>query len=290
MPNKKGESYMSRKKLNYSLVGSVYNMFSELPYQEETIIKLPNINLNTLEEIDLYTSRLSITEFYQTLPESLQNKNLFSIRVENSDTQTYYYIRTIMNNPQIYNILRSIKKQKVLLTNGYKTLSLVPICSLVNDCWEKIEQALKNRDEDTLGKYFSPNSSYYFKLIRHINSGYDFGMEEKMLEELKLEFRDYRIFRKAYIAQEKEKYKTYLSTNVKKVSKDTYFLPGNEYPYSDKEYRDHSTYLFNTQTDKEEFLEPEEYAECNPYYNDPGPQKKLTIKPKKKVVSSKDES
>lgn len=281
---------MPRKKLTYSLIGAVHNMFSKIPYQEETTVRIPNINLNTLEEIDYYTSGLSITEFYQALPESLQSKNLFSIRVENRDTQTYYYIKTIMNDSQIHNIIENLKKQKILLTNGYKTLTLVPICTLVNDCWKKIETALKNRDAETLGQYFSPNSSYYFKLIRHINSGYDYGMEEKMLDELKLEFRDYHIFRKAYIAQKKHKYLSNSTITINNYPKEKYLPLENKYPCSDAEYRTYSTYLFNTQTDKEEFLEPEEYAECNPYYDDPGPQKKNNNKAKEKKLSSRNEN
>lgn len=279
---------MTRKKINYLLVGSVYNKFSKEQYQREMIVQIPNVNLNSLEAIDYYTSGLSIAEFYQALPELLQNKNMFSIRVENTDNQTYYYTKAIFSDPELHRILQQVKKKKVLLTNGYKTLSLVPSCTLVNKCWEKIETALKNRDIETLEQYFSSNSSYYFKLIRHLNSGYDYGIEERALEDLKLEFRNYHIFRKVYITQKKNN--IIASNYMHIISPEKHQPPENQFPYSDAEYRAHRTHQFNTQSDKEEFLEPDEYAECNPYFDDPGPQ--LIKKPKenKKIYSSKDEN
>ena len=151
-----------------------------------------------------------------------------------------------------------VKKKPVLLEEGYKTLSLVPVCPLVNSYWKKIEEALNQKNFDTIGEYFSEQSKYYFKLTRYLESAYDYGEKEKALEKLKLEFRDYRIFRKVYV---KENY--YTKSTPKNITSATplqeksnfYFQPApSAKEESDVDFLWRMTHIFNTQGENEEFL------------------------------------
>lgn len=284
----------------YELIGSLYRQYEKQPYQNEQIISLEDIPLNSLENIDKLTSSMTTMDLIEMLPEKMQDKNHFSIRVWNHYSDNYYYVKTIFDNPEINSLLMQIQKKTVLLEEGYKTLSLVPICPLVNSYWKKIEDALNKKDLSTIGEYFSEQSKYYFKLERYLESGYDYGEKEKALENLKLEFRDYRIFRKVYV---KENYYT------KATPKNSIFLmePQKKSKYETPHYQTSKpsnsknmdtdtdfilqmTHNFNTQGEKEEFLEPEEYAMCNPgFYDSPAP-KLIKTRSKKPRKSSRDEN
>lgn len=274
----------------YELIGSLYRQYEKEPYQNEQVISISGISLNSIEDIDKLTSSMTTIDLLEMLPESVQDKNHFSIRVWSRYSDKCYYIKTIFNNPEIHSLLMKVKKKPVLLEEGYKTLSLVPVCSLVNSYWEKIEEALNKKDFDTIGEYFSEQSKYYFKLTRYLESAYDYGEKEKALETLKLEFRDYRIFRKVYV---KENY--YTKTISKSAASPRTLQEKSNFATSAKEESDidflwRMTHMFNTQGESEEFLSLEEYAMCNPGYDDiPAPQltKSRSKKPKK---SSRDEN
>lgn len=278
----------------YELIGSLYRQYEKEPYQNEQIISIPGISLNSIEDIDKLTSSMTTMDLLEMLPEPMQDKNHFSIRVWSRYSDKCYYIKTIFNNPEIHSLLMKVKKKTVLLEEGYKTLSLVPVCPLVNSYWEKIEEALNKKDFDTIGEYFSEQSKYYFKLTRYLESAYDYGEKEKALENLKLEFRDYRIFRKVYV---KENYytktipKSTTSPKTLQEKRDFYFQPATSAKQeSDIDFLWRMTHMFNTQGKSEEFLSPEEYAMCNPGCDDiPTPQ--LTkSRSKKQKKSSRDEN
>ena len=164
---------------------------------------------------------------------------------------------------------------------------------MVNKYWKKIEDALEKRDVDTLGKYFSVNSSYYHKLIRYLNSGYDEGAEFSALENLKLEFRDYHIFRKAFVA-ENNYHSSYSTSDTKKSSttSNPAATPMAEFSVGEEEYRSSLTQKFNLQGKNEEFLTPREYAECNPGFDDIGPPQYVRKRnaPRKPLKNSHDEN
>lgn len=275
----------------YELIGSIHRQYEKEPYKQQEVISIPGISLNSLENIDRFTSSMTEMDIMEALPEQMQDKNHFSIRVWTHFNDNIYYIRTIFNDPEIHELLLQIEKKAVLLDGRYKTLSLVPKCPLVNNYWEKIEQALNTKDLDALGQYFSTQSKYYFKLERYLNSGYDYGEKEKALQELKLEFRDYRIFRKVYVSQKRNYYaSTPVSRKNKNVTPAIFFEAEATFPHSEDDYREDMTYLFNTQSEKEEFLSPEEYEMCNPgFYDTPAPRlvKSRRTRPKK---SSRDEN
>ena len=274
----------------YELIGSLYRQYEKEPYQNEQVISISGISLNSIEDIDKLTSSMTTIDLLEMLPESVQDKNHFSIRVWSRYSDKCYYIKTIFNNPEIHSLLMKVKKKPVLLEEGYKTLSLVPVCSLVNSYWEKIEEALNKKDFDTIGEYFSEQSKYYFKLTRYLESAYDYEKKKKALETLKLEFRDYRIFRKVYV---KENY--YTKTISKSAASPRTLQEKSNFATSAKEESDidflwRMTHMFNTQGESEEFLSPEEYAMCNPGYDDiPAPQLTKSRK-KKKKKSSRDEN
>lgn len=278
----------------YELIGSLYRQYEKELYQNEQIISIPDVSLSSLENIDKLTSSMTTMDLLEMLPETMQDKNHFSIRVWSRYSDKCYYIKTIFNNPEIHSLLMHVKKKPVLLEEGYKTLSLVPVCPLVNSYWEKIEEALNKKDFDTIGEYFSEQSKYYFKLTRYLKSAYDYGEKEKALEKLKLEFRDYGIFRKVYV---KENYysktvpKSSISPSEHTKKTDFYFQTATSInKESDMDFLWRMTQIFNTQGKNEEFLEPEEYAMCNPGCDDISAPQLTKSRSKKPKKSSRDEN
>ena len=130
-------------------------------------------------------------------------------------------------------------------------------------------------------------------MIRYLNSGYDEGAEFRALENLKLEFRDYHIFRKAFVA-ENSYHSSYSASDTKKSSttSNPVDTPMAEFSVPDSEYLSSLTHHFNVQGGDEEFLTPREYAMCNPGCDDIGPPQYVRKKnaPRKPLKNSHDEN
>lgn len=288
---------MARKKFEYQLVGSIYDPYASNPFQEQESITVPGLSLDCLEDIDFYTTQFRRGEFVEQLPSYYRDKTHFSILVFNNYQDSSYFIKVIFKDDlygeEFASLIPSIRPQNVFLDDKYKRLALLPQSELVNKYWKKIENALEKRDVDTLGKYFSVNSSYYHKLIRYLNSGYDEGAEFRALENLKLEFRDYHIFRKAFVA-ENSYHSSYSASDTKKSSttSNSVATPMAEFSVDEEEYRSSLTQEFNLQGENEEFLTPREYAECNPGFEDIGPPQYVRKKnaPRKPLKNSHDEN
>lgn len=286
---------MARKKFQYKLVGSIYHPYALNSFQEEEFITIPGCSLERLEDIDFFTMNFYRSEFSQHLPSYYQDKNHFSIRVFNNYQNSSYFIKTIfrddLNGEDFFSLIPQIKQKKVLLDDKYKTLSLLPQSNLVYEYWKKIETALENREVDKLGKYFSTNSSYYHKLVRYLSSGYDEGAEFQALEALKLEFRDYPVFRKVFVFESSSYSNDNSKKNVDSSSNSIVTTPMAEFPISDSEYLACLTHDFNMYGETEEFLTPEEYSLCNPGCCDLGPQYVRKSKPsRKETKNSHDEN
>ncbi len=284
---------MARKKFQYKLVGSIYYPYVISPFQAEEFITVPGHSFEQLEDIDSFTMSFYRGDFSQHLPSRYQEKNHFSIRVFNNYQNSSYFIKTIfkddLHGEDFSSLIPEIQQKTVLVEEKYKTLSLLPQNDLVYKYWKKIENALENREVDKLGQYFSENSSYYHKLVRYLSSGYDEGAGVRALEALKLEFRNYTIFRKVFVFENSSSYsnghfpKPRVSSNLCSTP------PMAEFPISDLEYLDCLTYNFNTQGAKEEFLTSEEYSLCNPGCCDLGPQYVRKSKPSRKILRNSHE-
>lgn len=282
---------MGKKKFSYVLVGSVYEQ-GDKNYSSEEIITLPEIEDNSLEAIDFYTTGEMKSDFVSNLPEKYRNKNSFSIRVTNNQTGRTYHVKTIFDNFELHEEISNIRKRTVNLDAGYQTLSLLPVSDLVDKSWLRVKEALANKDMEVLGSYFSPNSTYYFKLNRYLNSTYDYGQEEQVLDNLYTEFRDYHIFRKAYVAQQ-GKVKN-LRPKASKKS-DMFSQPMIvKRPEFGTDYVQQQVVAYNTRGEKEEFLEPDEILEFQDFQDDGYEayshiKKKEQAKVMKKKRSSRDE-
>ena len=284
---------MARKKFQYKLVGSIYYPYAVNLFQGEEFITIPGSPFEQLEDIDAFTMSFYRSEFSQHLPSRYQEKNHFSIRVFNNYQNSSYFIKTIfkddLHGEDFPSLIPEIRQKTVLVEEKYKTLSLLPQNDLVYKYWKKIENALENREVDKLGQYFSENSSYYHKLVRYLSSGYDEGAGVRALEALKLEFRNYPIFRKVFVFENSSSYSDghFLKP---KVSSNSYSTPPMaEFPISDLEYLACLTHNFNTQGAKEEFLTSEEYSLCNPGCCDLGPQYVRKSKPSRKILRNSHE-
>ena len=64
----------------YELIGSLYRQYEKEPYQNEQIISIPGISLNSIEDIDKLTSSMTTIDLLEMLPEPVQDKNHFSLR------------------------------------------------------------------------------------------------------------------------------------------------------------------------------------------------------------------
>ena len=185
----------------YSLIGFVYNKNSSYPYQQIEVINIPNMSFDSLEDIDSYTCNPTMTIFKQKLPDKFQNKNAFAIQVVDRLTQEAYFIKPIFDQSELKILLNSIVKKEGFIDEQEKELSIIPEILLVEESWKKVQTAIKNRNLALLEEYFSNNRSYYSKLSNYIHKEHGHSDMKKDLEALKSEFRDYPIFRNAFVAQ-----------------------------------------------------------------------------------------
>lgn len=282
---------MGHKKFSYALVGSVYDQGNK-NYSSEEVIILPELVDNSLEAIDFYTTGVMRSDFIKNLPEKYRNKNSFSIRVTNNRTRRTYHIKAIFDDVELHEAISDIRKRTVFLEDGYQTLSLIPLGSLTDKYWSRVQEAITRKDISLLGSYFSPNSTYYFKLTRYLNSAYDYGQEGPTLDNLYTEFRDYHIFRKVYVAKN-SRIKNFSSSVVNKPSLFSEPLAVKR-PEFGQDYVQQQVVAYNTRGEKEEFLEPDEILEFHDFQDDgyeayPQLKKNEQAKVMKKKRSSRDE-
>lgn len=282
---------MPKNKFSYDLIGSVYDGKSN-SYLQETIISLPDIEEDNLVAIDTYTTGMHQLDFMKTLPEKYQDKNSYSIRVTNNTTGYHYYVKAIFHQPELHEELASIKKETVMLGASYKAVQLMPRGPLVDECWGLVTEALDKRDRDLLEHYFSPKSTYYFKLNRYLNSSFDYGVGEQELHSLYMEFRDYPLFRKVFVARDKKikNFGTHISKKHPALIEPTVL----KMPEFGADYIQQQVIDYNTSGKKEEFLDASEILgfwdlEDDGYGAYPQLKRKAVAKQKKKTRNSHEE-
>lgn len=254
---------MATSTYSYALVGSFYDKATKNYHNQESIV-LDNVSLDSLENIDLFTTGLSYANFYKGLPKHYQEKNQFSIRVTNNRTGAQHFLRTIFSQPQLHDALQEVRSKTVLLVDrGYQTLSLLPLSSFIENHWKDICQLLQQKDEDKLATYFGRNSSYLFKLQRYMNSSFDEGYESEVLRTLCIEFRDYPVFRKFFLESNKKTGTFYMNTPKDTlIYKQPMVLKPAEFG---KDYIQNQVNSYNNLGEKEEFLTAEEILEFHPF-------------------------
>lgn len=239
---------------HYDLVGSYYDKFAKgNKYKEEEIIKIPGVTLNSLEDIDKFTSSMSLSSFYNRIDKNYQNKNTISIRVTKSDGSCYYQ-SVIFNTKDLASIIDSIKKSKVYRNNGYNTIKKITTNNpLFNNAWLEVESKIINKDKKWLYGVF--NDKNYLTLINRYVNGDTYDSEAvNLLVELKEGFREYSVFRK-YLTN-KDKKKDYRRVSkVQNINIIEENIPQNT---SLKKYDAKSTNYIPIDDDKEEFFDDKE--------------------------------
>ena len=189
---------------HYDLVGSVYDKYAKgNKYKEEEIIKIPGVTFNSLEDIDKFTAGLTgAYDLSNRLDDKYQEKNTFSIRVNNND-KSFYYKSIIYNNPDLIKIIESLKRNSVYTTHGYRTIKMYNGNNpLFLDAWLDVEKKIIEKDSEWLSRVFGENSSYYTLINRYIK-GDPFENGDLILE-LEEAFRNYEVFRKYLTNKDKK--------------------------------------------------------------------------------------
>ena len=189
---------------HYDLVGSVYDKYAKgNKYKEEEIIKIPGVTFNSLEDIDKFTAGLTgAYDLSNRLDEKYQEKNVFSIRVTNTD-KSFYYKSIIYNNLYLIKIIESLKKDSVYTTHGYRTIKMYNGNNpFFLDAWLDVEKKIIEKDSEWLSRVFGENNSYYTLINRYIK-GDSFENGVLMLE-LEEAFRNYEVFRKYLTNKDKK--------------------------------------------------------------------------------------
>lgn len=256
---------VAKGKYTYELMGASYDPYQKGSYHNQEVIRLKEVSLNTLEEIDVFTCDKSQINFTSYLPERYQDKNHFSIRVINNYTDSSYFVRTIFSHPELKELLAGIKRVTITIDGKHKTIARVPSTPLSLSLWSKVERALEEKDQDTLDRFYHPNSNYAFKLKRYMNSPF-FEEEFGALSELQKEFFDYPVFRKAFLNREKK----FMATprKVTRFTMDSDLDPTLSYqlkqtvPFQAEYATVQAVNQQNNQTDQEEFLGEEELEQA----------------------------
>ncbi len=273
-------------KTYYELVGSIYNKYAKgNKYQEEEVVKIDGIALDSLEAIDRFTAPENLYTISKKLPIEYQDKNQFAIRCSTND-HTVYYQRVIFNQPELVEVIDQLQKKMALTSTGYKNLKLVPVAMpLVQRTLKPIEQAVTDRNLGNLSLLLPDEGDFAWHVRRYLNAdsseaSYGLGMTELMQEA-----RHYSNFRKILVHQMKQPKKGFQLYQPKKINtamkitrknsaatNQTVSIP----PFNEEGYVERQTAAFNQQTyygrEFEEFLTSEE-VDAAISFNDEGPEK-----------------
>lgn len=239
----------------YELIACRYDNRSKNKYQGEEVVKIDGIKLNTLEDIDTFTSRYPYVTFEKIMSNMYPSKNLYSIRVTDSKTDTSYYLKAVYGDKELYKVLRMASKRTIDTSTGKRTVNLVPLREeIVYKTFSPIKEALLAKDYSKICSLINTRKDYMFKLENFCNSSYDESAEDKELLNLEREFCDYPVFRDAYIPRIKKKVSN-LNISPKKVATFKNDISVDKEP---KEAVVENLVMLN-QSEKEEFLTEEEY-------------------------------
>lgn len=246
----------------YELIGCYYNKYAENKYQNEQVIKIDGVKLDSLESIDEFTSLYTYQYFTDMLGNIYPDKNMFSIRVSDSKSDKSYFLKTIYDDKELNKVLGMTTKKTIDTATGKRTVSLVPLREkIVYQTFAPIKEALVNKDYDEVSSLIYTRSDYMFKLERFCKTSYDEGEADNDLASLEKEFCDYQIFRDAYLPRIKKKVDNLVIKTNKKPVFTSNIAVNKETQFTEQLVK------FN-QDEKEEFLDEAEYAKA---YGDNAP-------------------
>ena len=133
----------------YELIGCYYNKYAKNKYQNEQVIKIDGVKLDSLESIDRFTSMYTYQYFTDMLGNIYPDKNMFSIRVSDSKSDKNYFLKTIYDDKELNKVLGMTTKKTINTATGKRTVSLVPLREkIVYQTFAPIKEALVNKDYD----------------------------------------------------------------------------------------------------------------------------------------------
>ena len=246
----------------YELIGCYYNKYAKNKYQNEQVIKIDGVKLDSLESIDRFTSMYTYQYFTNMIGNIYPDKNMFSIRVSDSKSDKNYFLKTIYDDKELNRVLGMTTKKTIDTATGKRTVSLVPLREkIVYQTFAPIKEALVNKDYDEVSSLIYTRSDYMFKLERFCKTSYDEVEADNDLASLEKEFCDYSVFRDAYLPRIKKKVDNLVIKTNKKPVFTRNIKVNKEAQFTDQLVR------FN-QDEKEEFLDEAEYEKA---YGDNAP-------------------
>ena len=246
----------------YELIGCYYNKYAKNKYQNEQVIKIDGVKLDSLESIDRFTSMYTYQYFTNMIGNIYPDKNMFSIRVSDTKSDKCYFLKTIYEDKELNKVLGMTTKKTIDTATGKRTVSLVPLREkIVYQTFAPIKAALVNKDYDEVSSLIYTRSDYMFKLERFCKTSYDEGETDNNLALLEKEFCDYPVFRDAYLPRTKKK----VDDLKVRINKSPVFT-SNIVVNKDVQFTDQLA-RFN-QDEKEEFLDEAEYERA---YGDNAP-------------------
>ena len=97
----------------YELIGCRYDKYADKKYQNEEVIKIDGIKLDSLEAIDYFTTEQSFVAFEKIMMNIYPNKNLFSIRVTDTRNESNYFLKPIYGDAKLHDLLEKTVKKTI---------------------------------------------------------------------------------------------------------------------------------------------------------------------------------
>lgn len=207
----------------YDLVASYHDGNGN--FYNERIIRIDGIKLDTLANIDFYTSGMKEDEVWREISKAcdLNDCNLLSIRYLGNDSRRPLYYKVLYSNPSINSCsvdlkLKAGKDRKhsyfINKNNKYFQQEL-----------EKLENLIKNKDIDKIKERMSDNQHLAFLIKRYIDNGdvyEDYDAKKLAYDDIVAEFSKYINFRKWIISGIRKVYDRKSIYSTKNNSKHKY--------------------------------------------------------------------
>ena len=269
----------------YYLVASIFN--GQDFYDETPIKSLENTSLETLKDIDLFTSRHSSFELFQLVYQELKNRNYnqLSIKHMKNKESTPSYYRVITGDPDYLEAIFDMKETTYQLLGRKSTsLTVKKDSSLYKREKKKLDEILRERNVEKFNQLYQYQTTFSFLVNRYLKTDYDdISQMTRDYQMIINEFSSYKTFRYWYILNTKRAKKDWnnqkiqFQNKIRKSSKkkepiktiqeyeeefEQEFIQKEKKSYDQHLISKHN--LFRLDEGKEEFLEE---RELNEMYN-----------------------
>ena len=265
----------------YYLVAAYYDGKNFV--NEVQIDGLGEYSLKSLRDIDLFTSSHSLQEIIHILEKyyDIDPRSSVSVkRYKNVNATPDYYKAIISNKKYNETILDMQEITYAISGHRMRTLAVFRDSSLFKEEFLKLDYMLKSKDMAKFKEVYPYDNQFSLAVSRYMSDAYDNDFErEKDYETIQNEFSRYKTFRSWIVNQDKLKRfqnqtsrvrKSVKVRNTKEVSKggrntieeyeeayNQQFMEKNSVSYDSYQTRKHN--LSHLESDKEEFLDEEEF-------------------------------